>query len=615
VEIPGATRRGSLRITARFVLVLVVLVLSMGAVAGAGFNGLASAHRALDHQYTDNILHTKTVSDLGATVDDAHIVYLQFVSTKDQGARRRLSSQLDVDLIPAIDMGIAETVRLNADYRPGEVVAREMLIDWRDFRRAWLAQRTATPAVRSPADDRVASILSAVTDDSDELVRLEAAEATANQASAQRSYHSDLRLMVAILLAALLAGAVMVAWLIRTVLPRTLAYSRFAARIADGDFEGRLEPTGADEIAQLGRTLDDVAHRRQVAAEYERTQLEFADSLQLTDDERETQGLLKRHLERSIGQSSVTVFNRNNSADRLEAVTEVPTDSPLLVGLDGASPKSCLAVRAARTHVRAAGQDSLVSCAICDHCPGNTTCSPLLVSGEVIGAVLVDHREPLSGDHERRIGESVRQAAPVVANLRNLSIAQLRASTDALTGLPNRRALLDNMKRLVAQSRRTDRPLSALMLDLDHFKQVNDRFGHSRGDEVLAAVGITLRDMLRGDDFAGRYGGEEFLVLLPDTTQSDALAFAEKILTAIGEVRITRVQGDITLSIGVATMPDHALDGDALERAADRALYAAKNNGRNRVEVAASNTNELLSDANDVASFVGPSVNGGPVRG
>ena len=109
------------------------------------------------------------------------------------------------------------------------------------------------------------------------------------------------------------------------------------------------------------------------------------------------------------------------------------------------------------------------------------------------------------------------QAAPVLGNLRNLALAEFRANNDSLTGLPNKRATDDTLKRMVAQANRSVMPLTAAMLDLDHFKQINDRFGHAKGDEVLAAVGATLRSCLRGSDFAGRFGGEELLVLFPDT--------------------------------------------------------------------------------------------------
>jgi diguanylate cyclase (GGDEF)-like protein len=215
---------------------------------------------------------------------------------------------------------------------------------------------------------------------------------------------------------------------------------------------------------------------------------------------------------------------------------------------------------------------------------------PLLVGGEVIGAVLTSHADPLHEEETRRLRESVRQAAPVVANLRNLAISQMRAATDALTGLPNRRALDFTLKRMVAQASRTRLPVAALMVDIDHFKQINDQLGHSKGDEILAAVGALLEDTLRASDFAARYGGEEFLVLLPATDTAGALALAEKIRDALHRPLATGVDRTVTASIGVAVVPDHALDAEGLVRAADRALYRAKTKGRDRIEAASPDT-------------------------
>jgi diguanylate cyclase (GGDEF)-like protein len=173
----------------------------------------------------------------------------------------------------------------------------------------------------------------------------------------------------------------------------------------------------------------------------------------------------------------------------------------------------------------------------------------------------------------------------VVGNLRNLAVAERRAATDGLTGLASRRAVEETFKRMVSQAGRTLSPLTLLMLDLDHFKHINDEFGHGRGDEVLAAAAAAITGAVRSSDFAGRYGGEEFVVLLPETTAEGGRVIAEKIRTAVAGLRVPAVSRPITVSIGVAALPEHARDTETLQRAADRALYAAKNAGRNRVVV------------------------------
>ena len=193
---------------------------------------------------------------------------------------------------------------------------------------------------------------------------------------------------------------------------------------------------------------------------------------------------------------------------------------------------------------------------------------------------------PLHQRQTAAVRDSVAQAAPVLANLRSLTLAEFRASTGGLTGLPNQRAVKDTVKRMAAHASRTSSPLSAIMLDLDHFKKINDSFGHGRGDDVLAAAGAVLSETVRKSDFVGRNGGEEFVVALPDTDTEGALVVAEKIRSAIAAITVAGVERDITASLGIATFPQHAEAGDQLIRCADRALYAAKTNGRNRVEVA-----------------------------
>lgn len=326
--------------------------------------------------------------------------------------------------------------------------------------------------------------------------------------------------------------------------------------------------------------------RRERDRDYRRTQTEFGESMQIMRDEREAHALVKRHLEGAIPGAVVTVLNRNNSDNRLVAATPTDAEGPLRERLGAATPESCLSIRLGRAYAEGDGADPLLSCAICGKTAAQVSCVPSLVSGEVIGSVLVQSGRVLGPREQDRVTESIAQAAPVLANLRTIAIAETRAATDALTGLPNARACHDNLKRMVAHAGRNLSPVSALMLDLDHFKQVNDRFGHGAGDDALAATGSALRSIPRASDFAGRCGGEEFLILLPDTAHEGALALAEKLRQAIEEIEIPAIDSQVTASIGVASYPLDALDGDALLRKADRALYAAKAAGRNRVELA-----------------------------
>jgi diguanylate cyclase (GGDEF)-like protein len=330
--------------------------------------------------------------------------------------------------------------------------------------------------------------------------------------------------------------------------------------------------------AEQARLAEDV--------EYRGSQAEFTHALQATRREQEAHEVLKVHLEQSVRDSSVVVLNRNTSANRLEATTDVPRDSPLHEGLIDARPDSCLAVRLGRAHERDGARPGLLRCEVCGKSEERVTCVPPLVGGEVIGSVLVSVPREADARERKQILESVSLAAPVLANQRNLEIAELRAATDALTGLLNSRAAQANLKEMLAQAAQTHAPLGALVLDLDHFKQINDRLGHATGDDVLVAAAEAIGSAIRRGDVVGRVGGEEFLILLPATDEQGAMTVAEHVRLAIAAISLPRVDRAVTASLGVAVFPRDGLDADSLFRAADRALYAAKGNGRDRVEVA-----------------------------
>ena len=168
-----------------------------------------------------------------------------------------------------------------------------------------------------------------------------------------------------------------------------------------------------------------------------------------------------------------------------------------------------------------------------------------------------------------------------------------QATTDPLTRLSNRRQLGELLPRELVRARRRDGKVSngkvaVLMIDLDFFKKINDTYGHDAGDLVLSEVGQLLRTVIRGSDIACRYGGEEVVLILPDTTLKVATERAEIIRTRIKELRIAhdgRYIGPVTASIGIALFPDHADNAELLLRAADDALYQAKHAGRDRVVV------------------------------
>jgi diguanylate cyclase (GGDEF)-like protein len=579
--------RRSLKVKARFTLVLVVLIPILFAVGGAAIRGLQSERSSATELYRNNILGTEAATDLVESLGVAHAATLELLL--DLG-KPNLATPVQAELASGISNDIAleiATVRTNsADSRTEAAAVKVIAAGWSHLEMLHAGGALTGKDASSVAVEvrEVEATFDSMSSAAKSIVREEATQARSAYRAMLASYASSVHVMLLVLVLGLMFMIGVVAWLIRSILTRTLSYSSFARAVSQGDFSKRLTPRGHDELDQLGITLDQLARQKQSEQQYDAGQAEFTSTLQLTESEHEVHDLLKRYLERAIFSCTVTILNRNNSADRLEAVTPLPDGSPLSMGLEAAKPRSCLAVRMARPFLASSGTDPLLACPVCSGCAEKTICTPLLVGGEVIGSVLACHEGDLTNDEGRSLRDAVTHSAPVLGNLRNLAIAELRSSTDALTGLPNRRAIEDTLKRMVAQSSRTMMPLAALMCDLDHFKHINDRFGHASGDEVLAAVGATFSQTLRAADFAGRYGGEEFLILLPATDQEGAQEIAEKLRQSVADIRVPAVEDRVTLSIGIAIFPEHAIDAGSLEQAADRALYVAKRAGRDRTE-------------------------------
>lgn len=217
--------------------------------------------------------------------------------------------------------------------------------------------------------------------------------------------------------------------------------------------------------------------------------------------------------------------------------------------------------------------------------------------GYSIGSLCVlDQRPRHLTDHQKYLLAGLAHQAMALIELRaherllSNSVERLEylASTDALTGLLNRRVLFERLDAEIERSRRYESPLSLVLIDLDHFKAVNDVYGHQGGDAVLTAVGELINTSKRSLDIAARYGGEELCILLPQTSVEGGYAFAETLCRRISELSI-EYSGQtlsVTASLGVASTGIAALTSKQLLELADSALYAAKRHGRNRVVLA-----------------------------
>ena len=255
--------------------------------------------------------------------------------------------------------------------------------------------------------------------------------------------------------------------------------------------------------------------------------------------------------------------------------------------------QDCWAMRHLQPHCVQSSSSEL----LCQHIAQSPSalpsiCIPLLAHGQKIGLLhlqgLRNNSLTTAPSHPAvalavAVGEDLGLAH---ANMRLRDSLREQSIKDALTGLFNRRFVDEFLVQELARAERKTRQLSMIALDIDHFKRINDTFGHGAGDTVLQNVGTILRAHIRGSDIASRVGGEEFLVLLSESPLALATARAENIRNAISGMSLkyeSKELGRITASFGAVAFPDHGRTADALIRAADKALYDAKNGGRNQV--------------------------------
>jgi diguanylate cyclase (GGDEF)-like protein len=259
--------------------------------------------------------------------------------------------------------------------------------------------------------------------------------------------------------------------------------------------------------------------------------------------------------------------------------------------------QDCWALRRGQLHWTSGARTGL----LCQHATGSAEpifpymCVPLVAHGETVGLLFLQRLHTSANAQEigaalesklylaTAVGEEISLA---LANLKLRDTLRQQSLRDPLTGLYNRRFLEEYLVHERVRAARKNRPLSVIMLDIDHFKRVNDTFGHDAGDAVLRRMGLVLQGHVRGSDIACRIGGEEFALLLPEASLMIAYQRAERILDTVRHMQIKhrgQVLGAITVSLGVAAFPKHGDTPEALIRAADQALYQAKQGGRNKL--------------------------------
>jgi diguanylate cyclase (GGDEF)-like protein len=267
------------------------------------------------------------------------------------------------------------------------------------------------------------------------------------------------------------------------------------------------------------------------------------------------------------------------------------------------APDTCWALRRGAAHLVQPDNFAL----LCGHVDPTSRaghlCVPLVGQGESLGVLYVQIPANPAGtvalQRTQRFAVSVAaQMSLAFANLMLRETLKYQSVRDPLTGLFNRRHMEEFLARELLRANRNHKPLVVFMIDLDHFKQFNDSFGHEAGDILLREVGALFSSRIRGGDVACRYGGEEFLIILTDANLNAARQRAE---TLKGQVRSLQVHHrgqtlrQVTVSIGVAAYPDNGTSAQEMINAADKALYRAKTSGRDRIVVADAVT-DVVSD-------------------
>lgn len=363
-----------------------------------------------------------------------------------------------------------------------------------------------------------------------------------------------------------------------------------AEALARGDLDQRPPISSRDEIGRLARSFNTMADQVQTRTLEAAGLRKLSELLQACSSVEEAFDVTQMVVPSLLPEARGVIHVVNASRSLLEVVTHfgLSCDTAIKESSEPAAPQDCWAFRRGVTH-RVEPGDAMPGCRHAGAETGSYLCIPLLAHGESLGVITL---APLPNAQQSAWAERVtEQIGLAVANLRLRDSLRNQAIRDGLTGLFNRRFFEEAAERELSRAKRHGRPLVFMMLDVDHFKRFNDTHGHDAGDYLLREVGQLLRRSVRQSDFACRYGGEEFVLILPESPLQEARQRADQIrqgFHALGLSHQGKVLGPVTVSIGIAAHPDHGSDRDVLIRCADEALYRAKNEGRDRVVIAPS---------------------------
>jgi len=318
---------------------------------------------------------------------------------------------------------------------------------------------------------------------------------------------------------------------------------------------------------------------------------EMGDLLQSCRSLEDTYAVVSQYAEKIFPEHAGILYVLDNEHNLFEAVSSwggpVPSEPSF-------APDACWTLRRGRMHIVADPTDRLV----CPHLKVTRNfstftpylCASMTAQGETLGVLHIQARNSQSLEMLEKIAEPVAtRVGLAVANLKLRETLRVQSIRDPLTGMFNRRYMEETLERELHRAARHQLALGVIMLDIDHFKVFNDSYGHETGDDLLRELGAFLQANVRSEDIPCRYGGEEFIIILPEATLDQSVKRAIQLREGINNLKIQRDDQTvpaITVSQGVAGFPEHGASAGQLLRAVDAALYRAKRAGRDRVTLA-----------------------------
>jgi len=425
-----------------------------------------------------------------------------------------------------------------------------------------------------------------------QLLDLLATDRSENLAALRDTEQQMRRMLVVALVVALLVAVVVllvtreVAGLLAQPVRQLIEASE---RVSRGDFQLTLPPRTDNEFGVLSQSFSHMT----TALRQEREELaalnRFSEAVTQCTSEQEIYEHVLYSLRERFKPRQVIIFELNAAENYLEAAaTLVPLPEDIREWPIIPEPHNCKAVRMGRRfRVNDVTAEPLCPSRFVPPLEGSYYCGPLIAGGLIIGAVRVEGVKDLwTPERESLLESYLSGAATALSNLRLLETTKQQANVDELTGLYNRRFLEEYARKLIAMARRKGQPLGVIMMDLDHFKEFNDIYGHETGDRILRTFAKTASRAIREANLAARYGGEEFVVMLPETGPEACMLVAERIRHAVERMVVPsgtdKPLPQLTVSLGIAIYPDHGHSVDEVLQAADKALYESKRAGRNR---------------------------------